>query len=116
MINILANDGISKSGENALKNAGFNISTITVAQEQLIKHIQKENIEVVLVRSATTIRKDLIDQLESEKICRINRSYAINLSEIINIDNWHIKLNKSETSFFVQESYRSSFEKFIKKI
>ena len=68
MINILANDGISKSGENALKNAGFNISTITVAQEQLIKHIQKENIEVVLVRSATTIRKDLIDQCPNLKI------------------------------------------------
>ena len=68
MINILANDGISKSGENALKNAGFNISTITVAQEQLIKHIQKENIEVVLVRSATTIRKDLIDQCPNLRI------------------------------------------------
>ena len=68
MINILANDGISKSGENALKNAGFNISTITVAQEQLIKHIQKENIEVVLVRSATTIRKDLMDQCPNLKI------------------------------------------------
>ncbi|MDA7810206.1 D-2-hydroxyacid dehydrogenase [Flavobacteriaceae bacterium] len=67
-MNILANDGISKSGENALKNAGFNISTITVAQEQLIKHIQKENIEVVLVRSATTIRKDLIDQCPNLKI------------------------------------------------
>jgi DNA-binding LytR/AlgR family response regulator len=60
--------------------------------------------------------KVILHQLESEKICRIHRSYAINLSEIINIDNWHIKLNKSETSFFVQESYRSSFEKFIKKI
>ena len=68
MINILANDGISKSGEDALKKAGFNISTITVAQEQLIKHIQKENIEVVLVRSATTIRKDLIDQCPNLKI------------------------------------------------
>ena len=68
MINILANDGISKSGENALKNAGFNISTITVAQDQLIKHIQKENIEVVLVRRATTIRKDLIDQCPNLKI------------------------------------------------
>ena len=40
MINILANDGISQSGKVALENAGFNISTITVAQEQLIKHIQ----------------------------------------------------------------------------
>ena len=43
------------------KKAGFNISTITVAQEQLINHIQTENIAVLLVRSATTVRKDLID-------------------------------------------------------
>ena len=68
MINILANDGISQSGKDALEKAGFNISTITVAQEQLINHIQTENIAVLLVRSATTVRKDLIDQCPSLKI------------------------------------------------
>ena len=68
MINILANDGISQSGKVALENAGFNVSTITVAQEQLIKHIQSENIVVLLVRSATTVRKDLIDHCPSIKI------------------------------------------------
>ena len=68
MINILANDGISKSGCDKLKKAGFNISITTVAQEQLINHINSENIEVLLVRSATTVRKDLIDQCTSIKI------------------------------------------------
>ena len=68
MINILANDGISQSGKDALEKAGFNISTITVAQAQLINHIQTENIAVLLVRSATTVRKDLIDQCPSLKI------------------------------------------------
>ena len=68
MINILANDGISKSGIDKLKISGFNISTTTVAQEQLIKHINSNKIEVLLVRSATTIRKDLIDQCPSIKI------------------------------------------------
>ena len=68
MINILANDGISQSGKIALENAGFSISTITVAQEQLIKHIQSKNISVLLVRSATKVRKDLIDQCPSIKI------------------------------------------------
>ena len=68
MINILANDGISQSGKEALDNAGFNISTITVAQEQLVNHIQSEDIAVLLVRSATTVRKDLIDQCPSLKI------------------------------------------------
>jgi D-3-phosphoglycerate dehydrogenase len=68
MIKILANDGISQSGKDALKKAGFNISTITVAQEQLINHIQYEKIDVLLVRSATIVRKDLIDQCPSLKI------------------------------------------------
>jgi D-3-phosphoglycerate dehydrogenase len=68
MINILANDGISQSGKDALDNAGFNISTITVAQEQLANHIQSSDIAVLLVRSATTVRKDLIDRCPNLKI------------------------------------------------
>ena len=68
MINILANDGISKSGINALKKSGFNIITTNVAQEQLENYINKENISVILVRSATTVRKDLIDKCPSLKI------------------------------------------------
>jgi len=68
MVNVLANDGISKSGIDALTNMGFNISTTTVAQEQLINHINSQNIAVLLVRSATTVRKDLIDQCPSLKI------------------------------------------------
>jgi len=68
MANILANDGISKSGSDKLKKKGFNISTTTVAQEQLINHINSENIEVLLVRSATTVGKNLIDQCPSIKI------------------------------------------------
>ena len=68
MIKILANDGISQSGKEALVNAGFDISTMTVSQEQLISHIQSEDITVLLVRSATTVRKNLIDQCPSLKI------------------------------------------------
>ena len=68
MINILANDGISQSGKDALDNAGFNISTITVAQEKLANHIQSNDIAVLLVRSATTVRKDLIDRCPNLKI------------------------------------------------
>jgi D-3-phosphoglycerate dehydrogenase len=68
MINILANDGISQSGKDALDNAGFNISTITVSQEQLANHIQSNDIAVLLVRSATTVRKDLIDRCPNLKI------------------------------------------------
>jgi len=65
---VLANDGISKSGIEALENAGFEVSTTTVAQEQLIDHINKYDITVLLVRSATTVRKDLIDACPGLKI------------------------------------------------
>lgn len=67
-MNILANDGISQSGIDALSKAGFSVSTTTVAQEQLINHINSENIVVLLVRSATTVRKDLIDSCPGLKI------------------------------------------------
>jgi D-3-phosphoglycerate dehydrogenase len=68
MINILANDGISNSGIDALKKSGFNIITTNVAQEQLENYINKESISVILVRSATTVRKDLIDNCPGIKI------------------------------------------------
>lgn len=65
---ILANDGISKQGITSLNNAGFEVITTTVAQEQLINFINKESIVVLLVRSATTVRKDLIDACPNLKI------------------------------------------------
>lgn len=65
---ILANDGISKSGIQALEAAGFEVITTTVAQEQLINYINQHGIAVLLVRSATTVRKDLIDACPSIKI------------------------------------------------
>ncbi len=65
---VLANDGISKVGQEALEQAGFEVSTTTVAQEQLINYINTNNIDVLLVRSATTARKDLIDACPSIKI------------------------------------------------
>ena len=65
---VLANDGISKSGINALEQAGYEVITTTVAQEQLINYINQNNIVVLLVRSATTVRKDLIDACPSLKI------------------------------------------------
>lgn len=58
---ILANDGISKAGENALLEKGFEVLTIHVAQDQLENYINQNGIEVLLVRSATKVRKELID-------------------------------------------------------
>lgn len=65
---VLANDGISASGIEALEAAGFEVLTTTVAQEQLVNYINTNQIDVILVRSATTVRKDLIDACPSLKI------------------------------------------------
>ena len=65
---ILANDGISANGVEELEAAGFEVSTVTVAQEQLENYINNEGIVALLVRSATKVRKDLIDACPSLKI------------------------------------------------
>ncbi|MFH6770148.1 D-2-hydroxyacid dehydrogenase [Gaetbulibacter aquiaggeris] len=65
---VLANDGISQTGKEALEKGGYEVITTTVAQEQLIKYINDNEISVLLVRSATTVRKDLIDACPSIKI------------------------------------------------
>jgi len=58
---ILANDGISQSGIDALTANGFEVITVNVAQEQLIEYINSNDVKALLVRSATTARNELID-------------------------------------------------------
>jgi len=65
---VLANDGIATSGIVALEKAGFEVLLNTVAQEQLANYINENQIDVLLVRSATKVRKDLIDACPSLKI------------------------------------------------
>lgn len=65
---VLANDGISQSGIKALETAGFEVLTTTVAQEQLANFINENKITVLLVRSATTVRKEIIDACPGLKI------------------------------------------------
>lgn len=65
---ILANDGVSQSGIDKLTAAGHEVLTTNVAQEQLQDYINKNDIAVLLVRSATTARKELIDNCPSLKI------------------------------------------------
>ena len=65
---VLANDGVSKSGIEALEKGGFEVLTTTVAQEQLVNFINEHKIDVILVRSATQVRKDIIDGCSSIKI------------------------------------------------
>ncbi|MFT6982840.1 MAG: D-3-phosphoglycerate dehydrogenase [Crocinitomicaceae bacterium] len=65
---VLANDGISQAGIDALEAAGYTVLTDKVEQEDLIDTINKDNIEVLLVRSATTARKDMIDACPNLKL------------------------------------------------
>ncbi len=65
---VLANDGISKSGVVALENAGFEVITTKVAQEQVANYINENNISVLLVRSATKAKQELIDACPGLKI------------------------------------------------
>ncbi|MEP0212716.1 MAG: NAD(P)-dependent oxidoreductase [Cellulophaga sp.] len=61
MKKILANDGISQNGIDALEKAGFTVVTTNVAQEQLANYINENKIAGLLVRSATQVGKDIID-------------------------------------------------------
>ncbi|MFD0762344.1 D-2-hydroxyacid dehydrogenase [Lutibacter aestuarii] len=65
---VLANDGLAKSGIAALGLNGFEVDLTSVAQDQLVDYINQNEIDVLLVRSATQVRKDIIDNCASLKI------------------------------------------------
>ena len=65
---ILANDGISQSGIDALEEKGFEVITVKVAQNQLENYINEHNIDVILVRSSTQVRQELIEACPSLKL------------------------------------------------
>lgn len=58
---VLANDGLSAAGVNALQDAGFTVITDKVEQDQLIDYINNEGVVALLVRSATTVRQEVFD-------------------------------------------------------
>lgn len=66
MVKILVNDGIHPDGQTLLEEAGYQVDTDKVAQEDLAKVLPEY--DVVIVRSATKIRKDLIDLCPNLKI------------------------------------------------
>ncbi|MDO4880123.1 MAG: D-2-hydroxyacid dehydrogenase [Capnocytophaga sp.] len=65
---ILANDGISAQAEQTLRNAGFEVQNIKVAQNQLSNYINEQQIEILLVRSATKVFRDVIEACPSLKL------------------------------------------------
>ena len=65
---VLANDGLDQSGIDGLQKAGFEVITAKVPQEELINYINENQVRTLLVRSATKVRKDIIDACPSLKI------------------------------------------------
>lgn len=65
---ILANDGISASGETLLIEAGHEILNHRVSQEHLVQFINENQVEILLVKNATSIDHQVIDSCKSLKI------------------------------------------------
>jgi D-3-phosphoglycerate dehydrogenase len=68
MIKLLANDGIDYTGKKMLEDAGFDVMTTKVEQSELANYINQHNISVLTVRSATKVRKDIIDACPGLKL------------------------------------------------
>lgn len=66
MFKLLANDGIDPIGKEILEKAGFQVDTQTVAQEQLAEALQAY--DALTVRSATKVRKELLDACPNLKL------------------------------------------------
>ena len=65
---ILANDGIDNQGKALLEKAGFTVITEKVEQENLASAINENNYVALTVRSATKVRKDIIDACPKLKL------------------------------------------------
>jgi len=65
---ILANDGIDNQGKALLEKAGFTVVTDKVAQDQLASAINSQGYVALTVRSATTVRKEVIDACPGLKV------------------------------------------------
>ncbi len=65
---VLANDGISQNAVDILNKNGFVLYLDKIEQDDLTNFINLNKITVLLVRSATKVRKDIIDNCKSLKI------------------------------------------------
>ncbi|MFM7310408.1 MAG: NAD(P)-dependent oxidoreductase, partial [Flavobacteriales bacterium] len=62
MYRIHANDGIDATGKAALEQLGCVVSTDKIPQQELSAYLEANQVQGLLVRSATTARQDFIDQ------------------------------------------------------
>lgn len=66
MIKVLVNDGIHPLGQEMMEKAGYSVSTDKIAQEDLMHQLQEY--DAICVRSATQVRKELIDACPNLKV------------------------------------------------
>ncbi|MCH2044126.1 MAG: D-2-hydroxyacid dehydrogenase [Saprospiraceae bacterium] len=66
MVKILANDGIHPYGKLLLEEAKYQVDTERIPQDQLVERLPEY--DAVIVRSATKIRKELIDACPNLKM------------------------------------------------
>ncbi|OWP76169.1 NAD(P)-dependent oxidoreductase [Flavobacterium oreochromis] len=65
---ILANDGLSNQAISLLEKNGFEVITTKVAQEQLSNYLNKNQIEIIIVHTATKINQSIIDACPHLKV------------------------------------------------
>jgi len=82
---LLANYTISKPGIDSLINAGFDVTALTVAQNQLINYINQNDIEVLVIGTKTTISAELIKSCSTLKVicCASNNVANIDVSHAV---------------------------------
>ncbi len=66
MIKILANDGIHPDAKFLLEESGFQVDTEKIAQDDLMDKLP--DYDAIIVRSATKVRKELIDHCPNLKV------------------------------------------------
>ena len=65
---VLANDGISQNSKKELIDLNFKIFDTKIDQSELIRYINKNHIEIILVRSATIINSEILNNCKSIKL------------------------------------------------
>ncbi len=66
MIKILVNDGIHADGQFLLEEANYQVDTTKIPQEELAQRLPEY--DAIIVRSATKVRRELIDQCPNLKV------------------------------------------------
>jgi D-3-phosphoglycerate dehydrogenase len=93
---LLINHKVSEININLLASSGYDVSSITVAQNQLIEYLNDHNFEALITNSNTVVDKKFIDLCPNIKIIGCNTAY-LNYEDIKYANTHNIKLiNTSE--------------------